>query len=228
MAIYKNSYPFGSIVRNGLVLNLDATNLASYPGTGTTWFDTSGNGNNGILGNGPTYLQERGRGSIAFNGTSSYATGSLNVSGQNITANIWCYPSTTGSYRTPLTNEVFDNVMTGYAIQQRNNTTFWVAVGIWGVATEVVSNIPYTINQWINLTLTYNGSTLSGYKNGILFGTTPCSRSFSAGSLIVGAGPRGQSEHFSGSISTVQIYNRALTAAEVQQNFNALRNRFGI
>lgn len=48
------------IVRSGLVLNLDAAEPASYPGTGTTWYDLSGNGNNGTLVNGPTYNSANG------------------------------------------------------------------------------------------------------------------------------------------------------------------------
>jgi hypothetical protein len=46
---------FGGIVTNGLVLDLDAAKLASYPGTGTAWYDISGNNNNGTLTNGPTF-----------------------------------------------------------------------------------------------------------------------------------------------------------------------------
>ena len=218
--------PYGNIVTSGLVLNLDATNPASYPGTGTTWFDRSGYNNNGTLTNGPTYLQERGRGSFVFDGTNDFVTGSCNLSGQNLTVNIWCYPTTTGVFKTPITNQIFDSVMTGYAIQQRNNGTFWVTVGIWGVAGDSVTGIPYSTNQWINLSMTYNGTTITAYKNGSVFGTVASTRTFSVGSLVIGAGERGNSEYFTGNISYVQIYNRALSQQEVLQNYNALKSRF--
>jgi hypothetical protein len=214
-------------VTSGLVLELDAGNIKSYQSGSTTWFDKSGNANNGTLTNGPTF-NTGSLGSIVFDGVDDYVTGSCSLTGQNITINMWCYPTTTGVYRTPLTNKILDFTMTGYAIQQRNNGTFWVAIGIWGVSSDYVSDIPYSINQWINLSMTYNGTTIAAYKNGSLFGTTPSTRTFSTGSLIIGAGQRANTEYFSGNISSVQIYNRSLSASEVQQNFNATRARFGI
>lgn len=71
-------YTGPNIVRNGLVLCLDAASLRSYPGSGTTWNDLSGNNNNGTLTNGPTFNSENG-GSIVFDGTNDYApiTGSV-------------------------------------------------------------------------------------------------------------------------------------------------------
>jgi hypothetical protein len=175
------------VITDGLVLYLDAANQYSYPRSGTTWSDISRTGANGTLTNGPTFSSANG-GSIAFDGTNDYVTGSCNVSGQNITVNTWCYPTTTGVYRTLITNQIFNGVMTGYAIQQRNNGTFWAAIGIWGVEGDFVQNIPYSTNQWINLSMTYNGTTITVYRNGILFGTSPSTRTFSTGSLVTGAG----------------------------------------
>jgi hypothetical protein len=129
---------------------------------------------------------------------------------------------------TPVTNMTFDSTTTGYAIQQRNNGTFWMAVGIWGVASDIVSSIPYTTNQWLNLTMTYNGSTIVGYRNGIQFGTAACTRTFVQGTLTIGKGAINASEHFTGNISLVQIYDRPLSASEVSQNFSAIRGRFGV
>jgi TRAP-type C4-dicarboxylate transport system substrate-binding protein len=76
--------------------------------------------------------------------------------------------------------------------------------------------------------MTYNGTTISGYKNGSLFGTTASTRSFTAGSINIGKGAVSASEYFTGYIPMVQIYDRPLSDAEVSQNFNALRGRFGI
>ena len=218
---------YESIVTNGLVLNLDAGFTPSYPTTGTTWYDVSSGVNNGSLTNGPTYSSSNG-GSIVFDGVDDYVTGSCSLTGQNITVNLWCYPTTTGVNKTPLTNQIYDGSTTGYAIQQRSGGYFWVVIGSWGVSGDIVDGIPYTINQWINLVLTYNGATISAYKNGSLFGTTPSTRTFSAGSLVIGAGERAQSEYFQGNIAISQIYSRALTAAEVLQNYNAQKSRFGL
>ena len=62
---------YGNIVKDGLVLDLDAAKKDSYPGTGTAWNDISGNRNNGTLTNGPTFNSSNG-GSIVFDGTNDY------------------------------------------------------------------------------------------------------------------------------------------------------------
>ena len=217
-----------SIVTNGLVLHLDAANPRSYPRSGTTWTDLSGNGNNGTLTNGPTFNSGNG-GSIVFDGVNDYSSfGGFNLSGQNITVNIWIYPTILNQFKTPITNQIFNGTTTGFAIQQRTNNTFWMVIGIWGVSSDGIQLIPFNINEWICLTMTYGNGIISAYKNGILFGSTSSTRIFVPGNLIIGAGQRGISEPFNGRISNCSIYNRALSEIEVQQNYNALKNRFGL
>ena len=235
--VFNADYP--AVITNGLVLNLDAgftpsitslpTNIVggSYGSYTPVWYDVSSGGNNGSLINGPTFSSTNG-GSIVFDGVDDYVSGSCSLTGQNITVNLWCYPTTTGVNKTPLTNMIYDGTTTGYAIQQRSGGYFWVVIGSWGISGDIVDGIPYTVNQWINLVLTYNGATISAYKNGSLFGTTPSTRTFSAGSLVIGAGERAQSEYFQGNIPIAQIYSRALSAAEVLQNYNALKGRYGL
>ena len=217
------------IVTDGLVLCLDAGSRKSYPGSGATWSDLVTRTKTASLTNSPSFSQNN-VGSLVFNSASQQfgTLASPGVSGQNLTASIWVFPTTSGTFMTPLTNMTFDSTTTGYAIQQRNNGTFWVSVGIWGVGGDTVSSIPYTTNQWINLTMTYNGATISAYSNGVLFGTTASTRTFTEGTLTVGKGAINASEHFTGNISTVSLYSRALSASEVSQNFNATRGRFGI
>ena len=74
-----------NIIKDGLVLTLDASSQRSYPGSGTTWYDLSGNGNNGTLTNGPTFDSGNG-GSIVFDGTNDYVNGPTtnSVIGNNI------------------------------------------------------------------------------------------------------------------------------------------------
>jgi hypothetical protein len=72
-------YASGKIVTSGLVLALDAADKNSYPGSGTTWTDLSGNGNNGTLVNGPTFSSANG-GSIVFDGVDDYVTCGTNSS----------------------------------------------------------------------------------------------------------------------------------------------------
>lgn len=79
------------IVTNGLVLYLDAANQKSYPGSGTTWTDLSGNGNTGTLTNGPTFSANN-NGGIVFDGANDYVSisnsSSLNITGRNITIEV--------------------------------------------------------------------------------------------------------------------------------------------
>lgn len=220
-------YP--KIVTDGLVLCLDAGNRESYRGSGTAWIDLVSGTKTAVLSNSPTFSQNN-VGSLVFSSASQQfgTLSSPGVSGQNLTASIWVFPTTSGTFMTPLTNMTFDSTTTGYAIQQRNNGTFWVSVGIWGVGGETVSNISYTTNQWLNITMTYNGTTITAYRNGVLFGTSASTRTFTEGTLTLGKGAINASEHFTGNISMVSLYSRALAAAEVSQNFNATRGRFGI
>ena len=77
-------YANGKIVTNGLVLSLDAADRNSYPGTGTTWRDMSGNGNNGTLTDGPTFNSNNG-GSIVFDGTNDYVALTPSFTGPPVT-----------------------------------------------------------------------------------------------------------------------------------------------
>ena len=85
MAFYRGP----NIVRNGLVLCLDAASKRSYPGSGTTWTDLSGLNNNGTLTNGPTFSNANG-GILTFNGTSQHISGSSNSNFAFGTSNFLC------------------------------------------------------------------------------------------------------------------------------------------
>ena len=86
------------VVTDGLVLCLDAGNVKSYPGSGTTWTDLSGKGNTGTLTNGPTYSSANG-GSIVFDGVDDRVSGTSFNTGQNFTINAWIYPTLLGTTR---------------------------------------------------------------------------------------------------------------------------------
>jgi hypothetical protein len=92
-------YRGANVVTSGLVLALDAANTKSYPGSGTTWSDLSGNGNTGTLTNGPTFNSANG-GSIAFDGIDDYTNLGLVTQLTNITnvsVNAWVYPVTSST-----------------------------------------------------------------------------------------------------------------------------------
>ena len=220
------------IVQSGLVLNLDAGASTSYPGTGTTWTDLSGGGNTGTLTNGPTYNSANG-GSLTFDGTNDYVDcgNSITNGFTNITVSVWYYAVSFASVSYILTkySEVEHN---GWLLYYDSSTQIF-DVGGRESSSAYFSNPTsntYPINNWYNVVFTKNATNWRLYINSILDannnignGTTPFSNS---DSFDIG---RYDSSYLGkGNIAQVSIYNRALTAAEISQNFNATRSRYGI
>lgn len=230
--------PYGNIIQDSsLVLSLDATNPASYPGNGTTWFDRSGYNNNGTLTNGPTYLQERGRGSFTFNGSNTYCTvGGLNLSEKSMTVSFTFKSNTTTGLNdwkdivaliTGSLSIVFERggssggpSTTGYLkVFPISYTSSLVDVFTPGVYIDDLKITQYTLST------SNTGWTI--YQNGNINATGSVSGSNSTfTSLVLGTDTTRSSRYFSGTLYNVQIYNRALSAQEVLQNYNALKSRF--
>lgn len=224
------------IVNNGLVLHLDAANQRSYPGTGSVWSDLSGFGNNGTLFNGTGYSIDN-KGSITFDTTDDYVMVPNNSSINLVdTITLESYVKYTLS-----TNLVL--------IEKSNNNThyqfqiFSGSQGTAGVAGElvfmlqpngnnwVVTGISSNDGEWHHVVGTYdrNVATAKIYLDGILMNTKtniPVGPVANSQPLLIGS--RSGGSGFGGSIGNVKIYNRALTAAEIHQNFEATRSRYGI
>jgi hypothetical protein len=210
------------IVIDGLVLLLDAGNPASYPGSGTTWSDLSGNGNNGTLVNGVGYNSDNG-GSLVFDGVDDYVLTPVNIDANPNTVSAWFNASSTSGARGivltdnggwdkgfEITNGVFNihvgNNLSSTGVSALSNT--------WYFGTIIYTSI--SMSFYINGTNVWNG----GAPGGTSGSTVEIGRANFPG----GAGSR----FFIGNIAQVSIYNRALTASEIQQNFNAIRSRYGI
>ena len=220
------------IVDTGLVLALDAADRNSYPGSGTTWTDLSGNGNNGTLVNGPTFNSANG-GSLSFDGVDDYAevptTSSINdcLSG-DFAYELWTFPKTNGF----LYGKIFakgaylqSTGFNGLTYVTSNFNTVWEFNSISVDLT--LFNLPPNI--WYHLVITRSGTTLSGYLNGNI--TSSYTTSFNFGGnfpLRISANSQGNPDTTSQNLPVFRQYNRALTSTEIQQNFNATRSRFGI
>lgn len=204
------------IVTSGLVLALDAGNLKSYPGSGTAWTDLSGNGNNGTLVATPTY-DTTNRGRFLFNGTNQYVTSSFSTTaGQAITYIGWLYSTeTTATYR-----NFIDSVITRPLI-------WWNTLGQIEFDASYFTTTTVYRNQWVQVALSKpaGSSAASYYVNGSLVGT---GTAYSTTAVTPTWFNRAAAQTWLGYCSNYQVYNRALSEAEVQQNFNALRGRFGI
>jgi hypothetical protein len=226
----------GGIVKDGLILDLDAGKLDSYNRLGTTWNDISGNRNNGTLTNfgSQTIWNPNNLGSIVFDGTNDYVNcGTVGSLGSNpassFSVSAWVKKNADGMYA------IFEKFQ-GVTI-----------VGIWGWQvrfeppndvllylnrSQVSQSLIYAtnaapINKWINVTFTYDGSFGYLYIDGIFkssgatVGGTTSTRNFNLGILTVN-----NTLPLNGNISNVLAYTKTLSASEVLQNYNALKARF--
>ena len=203
------------------VLCLDAGSRISYPGSGTTWTDLSGNSNTGTLTNGPTYSSANG-GSIVFDGSNDYVglTASASLNGlTDFTFSAWAYFNTSS-----ITNGFL--FVSGDAAFE-----FWRYQGKFrfyyqGADFNTTDSVP--TGQWVLMMLTRSGSVFKQYINDTLSKTTTINATaWPSAGYRIGAYTSG-GYNLNGLISSVSIYNRALSAAEISQNFNLLRGRYGI
>ena len=231
----------GGIVTNGLVLNLDAAKVDSYPGTGTTWYDISGNNNNGTLTNGPTFSGIGKQASIVFDGVDDYVgrNTALDV-GSNFTVNAWIYPTALGTTRRAVAASSYNytsaNGWLFCTAGGSTNNTFFLSIGSDNSYRIAAANT-LSLNQWfyVSAVCQNGGGSIDLYKNGTVISSyalsvlNPNTITYSYNQFNVGfRDTGGTTDPYTGNISSVQIYNRALSAAEVSQNFNALRGRYGI
>ena len=218
-----------SITRTGLVQTVDAANVKSYSGSGTTWTDLSSNLKDLTLTASPTYTSGSA-GYFTFNGSSQYAINSSFSSHQTSagTLSLWAYPTTTSGDLYAIA--VGGTATYGASRAIRINNGFWCAVN-YGSSTEDLNNIVAAdANTWVNIVYVWNGTTITYYKNAVSSSGTRSGMVTPTGTtLTVGATAWSPIYGFwPGRISNVSVYNVALTSNQVENNFQALRGRYGI
>jgi uncharacterized protein (TIGR02145 family) len=214
-----------SIVSNGLKLNLDASNPGSYSGTGNNWYDLSGNNNHATLINSPTY--DAASGSVVTNGTNQYITiPNLNTSNSNITMQAWIYFD--GSTRPG----ALIGAKNGYSIGKGGNAydvagnnlvlLLYGAAGGWKSTGQ-----SYGSSGWKLVSMTLDGSsTARAYIDGTLKYTySGAAPSAALGDLNLGAIPEDGFRYYAGKFAAAYFYDRALTLAEITQNYNAFATK---
>ena len=210
-----------NIVTSGLLFDIDVANPRSYPGSGTAWYQLSGSTNTGTLFNGPAYNSSN-LGSLSFDGVDDYVDFSSNL-GTMANYTIMYWAKRDAENRMPVAGRV-------------NTAFYWFGDNSWaythgGVWGEYYYSKPTSIpaGTWGCYCVVYNGSNVTIYRQGVYQGqqSTTGTADWSQG-LTVGwwAGRGGYA--WLGLISNVMMYNTALTADQVTQNFNALRGRYGI
>lgn len=217
-----------NIVTNGLILNLDAANYKSYPGSGTTLIDITGNGYNSTLTNGPTFSSTVA-GNIEFDGTNDYISipqTALFNTDRSFTLMMWVYGQPSGGY------SGFLRINGTLVFFAPNSATSGSAGGSWRLAYPYPSvsyqSLTMPVNQWFLLTLTNLDSQTPSYQgysiNGAALTTTTYTGRIDPFEIRIGIADN----YIVGKFGKVLAYNRVLSDSEILQNFNSSRARFGI
>ena len=211
-----------NIITSGLVLNLDGNNYTS----GTTWTDTSGQGNNGTLTNGVTYSSDNG-GVLVFDGTDDYVvTGSdMFNANANFTFSIW-FNSDSFAVQRAFVADV-DNSQSLFL--RYNN-----GIQLVNSNTEILggfSSSTLSTNTWYNITLTRSSNTYTLYIDGSSVSNLIFSHTYTHSPTTIGANnndsaPPAYKNPFDGKISKVLAYSTALSDSDVKHNFDAMKGRY--
>ena len=211
-------------VRNGLVLELDAL---SYSGFGNTWYDLSGNNLNGTLTNGIVFSATGNTSSFISDGVNDridFGTVPANTTG---TATVGCWvKTTTTSTCLTVTFESYGSIYINRFITGKILAFFDGSTG--NNSSADVSNTSVNDGKWHYLAATNNGTTCSMYIDGVLDKTYSETPSYTTGIYNQISGQNDGNNHMNGSVGFAHIYNRALSAYEIKQNFDYYRTRYGI
>ena len=225
------------IITNGLAMYLDAANPNSYPGSGTTWLDLSGQSNTGTLTNGPTYSSAN-NGCIVFDGVNDYVAipNSATVNPDNGSFTIICWVNSDPS----ISGDGWDlwvakrvNGSNGYYIGVNNPSGVRFMAGNSNNSRTDTAFINYTYNTWAMFTavLDRSNNTQTIIRNDFeqTATVTPSGGTYTNTGVLSLGGDIGIGSYFvNGKQATVQIYNRALSQAEITQNYQATKDRFGL
>ena len=210
----------------GLAFHVDASNPQSYPGSGTVWYDISGNNYNINLLNGPVYSAEYG-GALTFDGTNDYGTTrsltQLEMGNRSITIGAWFRTSdSTGAIVTKRgAGSGYQLYIYGGKLYADGYST---STGVFSASTINNNTIRYGV-----VVFDYLNTTIRLYVNGVADNTASLSSGGNDTSAYFNIARSQQyTDFFAGTIYSIQVYNRALAATEILNNFNAGRGRFNL
>ena len=225
------------IVTDNLVLCVDAANTKSYGGSGTTWTDLSGKGNNVTLsGSGISYDSTDGGGSIVFDGTNGQGTSSINVTNMNSggSLEIWCKITDTSGYRHI---GGWRASASAFYMLLLNNDGRMEARAKWSSAAyrDIVSSdygTSFWANNWNHIVFTNSGSDSKTrfYLNGSLVSTSSDTiATFPSNTLFELMKTANLSTGTAaGRLSQVRVYSDTLSDSEIAHNYDVTKGRFGI
>jgi hypothetical protein len=223
-----------NIITDGLVLALDAANTKSYPGSGTTWYDLSGNGNNGTLTNGPTF-DSGNNGSIVFDGVNDYVdTTFTDDISAGFTFLFWFYALKT-TVHFPAQMFINADANTVFRVERfsagSNTIEFGHSLNGGSISSNELISSNFANSTWHCCTLVYDGNFKYIYKNNLLDQTSTSGQvitHYAGAFLRLGARQDSSLLPMEGNMSIVMMYNRALSLSEISQNFNSTKGRFNL
>jgi hypothetical protein len=218
----------------GLQIYYDAGKTSSYPGSGLTWFDISGNGRNATM-TATTYTPTAGGGLNFVAANSARGTSpTFNWNANAFTMSVWIYPTTVDlTVRRFLSIQGASPNFYNWAVSRLdggNASGQYHGYLTYGAGTILPGRVNGSVvnNTYQNYVTMYDGASLTSYKNNSLISTV-------GGAVSLAYSPTGNNlfitspgELFDGNMYVVMLYNRALTAAERTQNYDAFRGRFGL
>lgn len=217
-------------IQTNLVLNLDAGASSSYSGSGTTWTDLTGNGNNGTLVNSPTFSTDNG-GCFVFNGSSTYisfvSSTSFSFGTGDFTVDYWVRYNSF-----PNLTSVLDMRNSGPGVGFSEYTTTTGNFRVYRYPSNIfTATSNFSASTWYNITITRISGSESVYFNAVQNGSSFSEAvDYTNNGLILGTNvTRDATAYTNGSIACVKIYKGlGLSQAQITQNFNTLRARFGV
>jgi hypothetical protein len=226
------------VIDGNLKFWIDAAQSNSYSGSGATWSDISTSQSNVTLYNSPTYSSAVTGGNIKFvPGSTQYGDTATNLGNMpKWTAEAWVKvnASLTGQVTSVVTNQYNLSNALNYSIgTNKSPTDYNLCIGFFDGAWHNTAGFVPTLDTWYQVVGTYNGSSLVQYVNGTANGSAVSYTGTASSGGVTRIARRwddttASTNLFPGDIAVVRIYNRALTADEVNQNFNAQRRRFNI
>ena len=227
-----------NVISQGLILDLDARDSRSYPGSGDTWYDISGNGYNATLFNGVTYGSENG-GALSFSGVDTapppgdpgtdqqYAQLPPNVYfNGDFTISSWVYVTNNSNNWARIID--FGNGPAADTVLLASTFGTTGQPGFYCEGDEFASSKVIDLDAWNNVCATLSGNTATIYVNGIDTGsqavTPPANvvRQY----CYIGRSEWAGDGMFQGGIGALQIYDRALTSEEMLQNYNSTKSQY--
>jgi len=226
------NYSVGDCQSFGIVLHYDSGNPLSYPGSGTTLIDLSGNLNDGILMGGVTYSSVNG-GVLMFDGVDDFIESGTNniLSSKPFTLSAWFINDVVNRYSGAISIGSSGGLMSAYigtVSSAQVGSSNSIGGGYYGK--NYGSSISST-GTYVNVFMTFTGGAgglTTLYVNGISRATGNDTPNLTANYRRIGRIGSDMAYNFDGSISEVYIFNRALTSSDITQRFNESRSRYGI